>query len=471
MDNAALFRVRTEAAERVRQAMEKHKLPKDSVGGYRYNDAVTFIENVEGVLEDEYFENANDGMRGLVNLLPNELTSFKANVAITRADVKRQSIADAPGGDATKAEITSNEDAQEEANRQNVFRLACIGAKESMAKEITARVGNSITNTILRHPDGIRMKKVDEYQLHELIAAVREGAARPDPIEIRRQIAAIMDTVFDWRETAATNQERLSADIAKADAFGIEIRNDIKGIVILANVAAAARFSSGGTEIREAQRKIKAAYAYNRAHDDASIKVIMTLLAAADEQRDRTTAPAPTDMANMVTDRLRELVTEDYSSSDGESAMGATSGSGSSTDRSPRRERPTRRVASRRAKGRRAARSSTSPTPSRSTRGKYESPPRRRSPSPAKVGGRGRYESPPKGRSSSRARKKLAPHEVNPTNCKWCKKWGGNGLAHGSPNNIPHAKCNYNEDWDGWRPRYVCRRMDVAYKEREECDE
>ena len=137
-----------------------------------------------------------------------------------------------------------------------------------------------------------------------MMAAVREGAARPDPIEIRRQIAAIMDTVFDWRETAATNQERLSADIAKADAFGIEIRNDIKGIVILANVAAAARFSSGGTEIREAQRKIKAAYAYNRTHDDASIKVIMTLLAAADEQRDRTTAPAPTDMANMVTDRL-----------------------------------------------------------------------------------------------------------------------------------------------------------------------
>ena len=97
--------------------MEKHKLPKDSVGGYRYNDAITFIENVEGVLEDEYFENANDGMRGLVASSPNELTRFKANVAITRADVKRQLIADAP-------------------------------------------VGNSITNTILRHPGGVRMKRL-----------------------------------------------------------------------------------------------------------------------------------------------------------------------------------------------------------------------------------------------------------------------------------------------------------------------
>ena len=68
---------------------------------------MSFIENVEGVLEDEYFENETDGMRGLVDLQPNKLTRFKANVAITRADVKRQSIADAPGGDESKAEITS----------------------------------------------------------------------------------------------------------------------------------------------------------------------------------------------------------------------------------------------------------------------------------------------------------------------------------------------------------------------------
>ena len=50
---------------------------------------MTFIENVEGVLEDEYFENATNGMRGLIDLQPNKLTRFKANVAITRADVKR----------------------------------------------------------------------------------------------------------------------------------------------------------------------------------------------------------------------------------------------------------------------------------------------------------------------------------------------------------------------------------------------
>ena len=454
MDNAALFRVRTEAAERIKVAMAAHKLPKDSVGGYRYNHAVTFIENIEGVLEDEYFEAAKDGMKGLISETANDLTDFKANVAITRADVKKASLEAARlVSSSTAAEITTNEDAQEEANRQNVFRLASIGVKEGMAKEITARVGTSITNPILRHPDGVRMKKVDEYLLHQLVAAVMEGAERPSPIEIRKQITAIMAFTFDWRETGATHQERLTADIVKADAFGVEIRNDVKAVIILANIATAARFSSGGTEIMEAQRKIKASYKYDHCHDDDSIKEIMRRLATADEQRDRAAVAAPTGFANLVTDKLKELVdvsdSDPVFTSDDESAMAATSDSESSAERPARRGRASQRKAVRKT-SRRTARTSTSPSPTRSTRGPYVSPTRR---------------------STSRAKKKLAPHEVNPTKCKWCKKWGGNGLAHGPPNKIPHSKCNYNEEWDGWRPTYVCRRMNIAYKEREDCEE
>ena len=41
-------------------------------------------------------------------------------------------------------------------------------------------------------------------------------------------------------------------------------------------------------------------------------------------------------------------------------------------------------------------------------------------------------------------------------------------MAHGPQNKALHAKCNYNEEWDGWRPDYVCKRMNIAYKERDE---
>ena len=238
MDNAALFNVRTEAGARIKEAMAIHTLPKDEIGGYRYNHAVTFVEDIGGVLEDQYFEATTDGMKGLLNEVDNELTGFKANVAVRASEVKAASIAAAAEISSTAVpHINTNEEAQEEANRQNVFRLACVGAKEQMAKEITAKVGENITNPILRRPDGIGFKKVDDYKLHQLTLAVMEGAERPDPIAIRKDISAIMDHQFDWRETGATNQERLSAAIAKAAAFGVTIGHDIKAMIILASIA------------------------------------------------------------------------------------------------------------------------------------------------------------------------------------------------------------------------------------------
>ena len=241
------------------------------------------------------------------------------------------------------------------------------------------------------------MKKVDEYHLHELITVVLTGAERPDPSEIRKQITAIMAFEFEWKETAATNQERLSAAIAKVDAFGIEIRNDLKATIILANVASAARADSGGTEIREAMRKIKAKYPYDHPHDENSIKMIMIKLATADEQRDRTNVPSLTNTANLVTARLQEMVTGGYSTSEGESVMTATSRSGSSSDGRKFMEKASRERKGRHTVERRLSRTNMTSSPAKLTRGKYESPQRTRSPSPANMR-RGRYESPPRGK-------------------------------------------------------------------------
>ena len=144
MDNVALFCVRTEATERNKVAMEAHKLPKDSVWGYRYNHAVTFVKNIEGVLEDEYFEAAADGMKGVMSATSNELTDFKANMAITRVDVKKGSLERAALVSlSTAAETTTTEDAQEEAKHQNVFRLASIVVKEGMVKESRSGWGSA----------------------------------------------------------------------------------------------------------------------------------------------------------------------------------------------------------------------------------------------------------------------------------------------------------------------------------------
>ena len=140
--------------------MEQHKLPKDSVGAYKYNNPVTFIENTKGVPKDKYFEAATDGIKGLVDKILNDLTKCKVKLAIPKADVKKTSLgAAALISSKTAAKITIHEDDQEEANRETVFRLACIVVKEGMVREITDRAGNNVTNPVLRHANRVRFKK------------------------------------------------------------------------------------------------------------------------------------------------------------------------------------------------------------------------------------------------------------------------------------------------------------------------
>ena len=62
-------------------------------------------------------------------------------------------------------------------------------------------------------------------------------------------------------------------------------------------------------------------------------------------------------------------------------------------------------------------------------------------------------------------RKKDEEREQNPTGCKYCAKHGGNGYAHAVPKKIPHDKCNFNPKYKGWRPKWVCNKLEIKYKE------
>ena len=90
--------------------------------------------------------------------------------------------------------------------------------------------------------------------------------------------------------------------IAKAATYGVRFHNDMKVLAITENVTHAAQ-QPWGSELVEAQRKIKAKYLYNRFHDADSIINMMSFLAAADEQcnRQEATAPENNKTVNMVT--------------------------------------------------------------------------------------------------------------------------------------------------------------------------
>ena len=81
-------------------------------------------------------------------------------------------------------------------------------------------------------------------------------------------------------------------DAAKTQAYGICVHDDLKAVVILANMEWAAR-QSWGTDISVAHRTINVKYRYDHTHNTASIKEILKVLTGAEEARDCRKAPAP----------------------------------------------------------------------------------------------------------------------------------------------------------------------------------
>jgi len=119
--------------------------------------------------------------------------------------------------------------------------LGAIGVKEGVAAGITKLVGKDITNPILQTMDEISFKSENDYQLHQLITAITEGADRPEATTIRNQFITIAGMVFDWRDTVTSNAEKFATSAAKTQAYGIRVHNDLKAFVILANIEWVAR--------------------------------------------------------------------------------------------------------------------------------------------------------------------------------------------------------------------------------------
>lgn len=139
--------------------------------------------------------------------------------------------------------------------------------------------------------------------------------------------------------------------------------------------------------------------------------------ATSDEQRDKTTVKAISGgMVNLVVQQMMHYAEDDTLVSGEENAFAATSDSESLVEtRSRRWGRTAARKLTRRSYHRAAA--ANTPPPTQSTMGPCV-----------------------EDRSHIRAPRKLELHEVNPTDCKWCKICDRCGLMHGPPRDVPNSK-------------------------------
>ena len=102
------------------------------------------------------------------------------------------------------AKITTRVDAESKADRQNIARQATIGAKEGTAAGISKHVGIDVTDSVLREADG-NAKKVDEWQLHEIITKMIAAADRPATTTILDALVGLLQLQFDFRKRVRAN--------------------------------------------------------------------------------------------------------------------------------------------------------------------------------------------------------------------------------------------------------------------------
>ena len=175
-----MFRIRTDAQARVKAQIQELSIINNDVSGYEYNNAVTLLKHINRVLEQQLFEESAYVMVGLVSKCPNTLTEYRSNVLIKKSDVKKQSIAESATASTTDwvvaPKITTNSDAQDKADIQNMARLEAIGVKEAITAETTVIVGDHITNPILRTTDKFDFRTVDQYALYQLLFVVTNRA-------------------------------------------------------------------------------------------------------------------------------------------------------------------------------------------------------------------------------------------------------------------------------------------------------
>lgn len=419
----ACFTARSTTREHVAASIKKLTLPTTDNGQYDHDAATTFIAGIHRVLRETY--NPGDPGNGMFKLCAaaNEIASIKAtSVATAKSvldDAKAIAAAASTGSSIVPPAIDSRADAQDEADRINLINQAVIGAKEGAAEAITAKVGSDVTDAVLKNADGSDLRSIDDWLLEEVLAAVVQGADRPNSSDVLAQLLHVIQFEFDFRKKVSANMELLRAKAGRMTAYGITVDDSQLALVLLANIDIASSHD-WGREFRPTLQTIRRRFTYNHAHNATTVAAMLKELAGADGVRKLNDAPAPTGTANAVSNQvslLTQLLQQQHDASDTEhteAASAVQTDSDSSTKHNNRhRDRGRDNDRNNRRGGRRGGQRGTP-------------------------------------RSNSR-------HPPNP--CQHCKKF-----ARRKPHpKTPEDRCFWNKRYKGYRGKWICDEMEIAY--------
>jgi hypothetical protein len=194
--------------------------------------------------------NPGKGMAKLLKDGSNLLTNVKSTNAITansvlKAAINKADVALKAASTTIAPTITSQLEAQEEADHLNVINQSVIGAKEGIVKAVTKLVGSNITNAVLQTAHGSNHKSIDDYMLFPVMAPAIDGADRPSTTNVLEQLLEVINHTFNFQKKVSVNMELMQSNAARMATYGIAISIPQLTLMLIANIENATKAKYG----------------------------------------------------------------------------------------------------------------------------------------------------------------------------------------------------------------------------------
>ncbi len=242
---------RAATKQQVIEGIGKLALQTNKHGQYTHKVILLLQKGIRCVLVSQF--NPSDPGKGMEKLLKdgaNLLTNVKltdaimANSALKAAKARADAASKALSTMITPT-ITSQSEAQEEADRLNMINQSVIGAKEGVVKAVTKLVGSNFTNAVLRTADDSNHKSIDDYTLFAVMAAAINGADRPSTTKVLEQLLEVINHTFDFRKKVSVNMELMESNVARMAMYGIAISIPQLTLTLIASIKNATKAKYG----------------------------------------------------------------------------------------------------------------------------------------------------------------------------------------------------------------------------------
>jgi hypothetical protein len=178
----ACYTARARMKQQVLNGIKKLTLQTNKNGQYMHNAILLLQKSIRHILQSQFNpSNPGKGMEKLLDTGDNQLTLVKSTNAIMARSMIKKAKQNAKvllilTGKTVLPIITTQVEAQEEANQLNVINQLVIGAKEVAVKAITKLVSSNITNAILCTANGSDHKSVNNFTLFDVMQVAIDGS-------------------------------------------------------------------------------------------------------------------------------------------------------------------------------------------------------------------------------------------------------------------------------------------------------